>query len=87
MSEETSVELEATGRHDDRKHGISYVDGTFMLRFAHGVYVEESLELLRRLLHEAMERFNAEARRGHAVLDDGTTAEWLSIDDEVRSER
>jgi hypothetical protein len=33
-----------------------------------------------------MERFNAEGRRGHAVLDDGTTAEWLSVD-EVRSER
>ena len=85
MAEETDVELEVTDRKDDRKHGISYVDGTFMLRFAHGVYVEESFELLQRLLHEAMERFNAEARRGHAVLDDGTTAEWLSAD-EVRSE-
>jgi hypothetical protein len=86
MSEETSVELEATGRNDDRKHGITYVDGTFMLRFAHGVYVEESLELLRRLLREATERFNAEARRGHAVLDDGTTVMGLGVD-EVRSER
>ena len=87
MTEETSVELEVTHRDDDRKHGISYVDGSFMLRFAHGVYVEESFELLQRLLHEAMERFNEKARRGHAVLDDSTTVEWLSIDDEARSER
>jgi hypothetical protein len=86
MAEETDVEVKVTGRDDDLKRGITYVDGTFMLRFAHGVYVEESLELLRRLLREATERFNAEARRGHAVLDDGTTVMGLGVD-EVRSER
>jgi hypothetical protein len=86
MAEETDVELRVTNWEHNRKHGITWVRGSFDLRFAHGVYVEESFVLLQRLLHEAMEQFNAEAARGHAVLDDGTTVEWLNAD-EVRSER
>jgi hypothetical protein len=60
-----------TGRKDDRKHDISYVYGTFMLRFAHGVYLEESFKLLQRLLHEAMER---STRRPAAGTPSSTTA-------------
>jgi hypothetical protein len=83
MAEEPDVTLEVTGRNHNRKHDISYVSGRFGLRFAHGVNVEESFELLQRLLHEAMNRFNREAARGYGNLDDGTTVEWLDAD-EVR---
>jgi hypothetical protein len=83
MTEEISVELEETDREHNRKHDITYVGGRFDLRFAHGVEVEESFELLKDLLREAMTRFNETTRRGHGGLDDGTTLEWLGVD-EVR---
>jgi hypothetical protein len=84
MAEEIDVELEATGRDYNRKHDITYVDGKFTLRFAHGAYVEESFKLLKDLLREAAVRFDKTTEKGHGVLDDGTTVLFFSVDDEVR---
>lgn len=61
--DEQDVELKVTDRSHNRKHGITYIDGTFSLRIAEPLD-EPALEKLRRHLRDAMHQMGKETDLG-----------------------